>query len=167
MPSSTLLELKVSSPCIVGMYARISLGLLLYFCYYCCWCYRHKVSRENSIVDASDIDRLSAGLLRQATYTTARLGVFTILLEQFTRPDGTAPPLHEKAVIGMVAGGIGAVVGTPAEVALIRMTSDGRLPVEQRRNYRNVFDALLRITREVSITLATDSHRFFVAPLPY
>jgi hypothetical protein len=92
---------------------------------------------------------LSAGLLRQATYTTARLGVFTSLLEARTRDDGTAPPLWEKGIIGAIAGGVGAVVGTPAEVALIRMTGDGRLPAAERRNYRNAFDALLRITREV------------------
>lgn len=34
-----------------------------------------------------------------------------------------------KALIGSTAGAIGAFVGTPAEVALIRMTADGRLPV--------------------------------------
>jgi solute carrier family 25 oxoglutarate transporter 11 len=49
---------------------------------------------------------------------------------------------------GIIAGGCGAVVGTPAEISLIRMTADGRLPVDQRRGYRNVFDALFRIMRE-------------------
>lgn len=29
----------------------------------------------------------------------------------------------------MIAGCVGAFVGTPAEVALIRMTADGRLPI--------------------------------------
>lgn len=51
----------------------------------------------------------------------------------------------------MTAGGIGAMVGTPAEVALIRMTSDGRRPPEMRRNYTGVFNALSRITREEGI----------------
>lgn len=51
----------------------------------------------------------------------------------------------------MAAGACGAFVGTPAEVALVRMTSDGRLPVEQRRNYTNVINALVRITREEGI----------------
>lgn len=32
-----------------------------------------------------------------------------------------------KAAIGITAGGIGAFVGTPAEISLIRMTADGRL----------------------------------------
>ena len=51
----------------------------------------------------------------------------------------------------MTAGGIGAVVGTPAEVALIRMTSDGRLPEAERRNYKNGIDALFRIAREEGV----------------
>lgn len=31
-----------------------------------------------------------------------------------------------KAAIGMTAGAVGAFVGTPAEISLIRMTADGR-----------------------------------------
>ncbi|XP_026828450.1 mitochondrial 2-oxoglutarate/malate carrier protein [Ooceraea biroi] len=46
------------------------------------------------------------------------------------------------------AGATGAFVGTPADVALVRMTTDGRLPVDQRRNYKNVFDAFIRIVKE-------------------
>ncbi|XP_072349559.1 mitochondrial 2-oxoglutarate/malate carrier protein [Scyliorhinus torazame] len=91
---------------------------------------------------------LSAGLLRQATYTTTRLGIYTILFEKLTKADGTPPNFFLKAGIGMTAGAIGAFVGTPAEVSLIRMTADGRLPVGQRRGYTNVFNALVRITRE-------------------
>lgn len=95
---------------------------------------------------------LSAGLLRQATYTTARLGIYTSLFERMTSDDGTPPSFLLKALIGMTAGGAGAFIGTPAEVALIRMTADGRLPPEQRRGYSNVFNALVRITREEGIT---------------
>lgn len=51
-------------------------------------------------------------------------------------------------LMGMTAGACGAMVGTPAEVALIRMTADGRLPMAERRNYKGVFNALIRITRE-------------------
>ncbi|NP_001090497.1 solute carrier family 25 member 11 [Xenopus laevis] len=95
---------------------------------------------------------LSAGLLRQATYTTTRLGIYTILFEKFTKADGTPPNFFMKAAIGMTAGATGAFVGTPAEVALIRMTADGRMPVDQRRGYTNVFNALVRMTREEGIT---------------
>ena len=95
---------------------------------------------------------LSAGLLRQALYTTTRLGIYTTLFETFSNPDGSPPGFFMKAALGMTAGATGAFVGTPAEVALIRMTSDGNLPVDQRRNYKSVFDALIRITREEGLT---------------
>lgn len=95
---------------------------------------------------------LSAGILRQATYTTTRLGVYNTLEEKSTKEDGSPPPLYLKAIIGFTAGGIGAIVGTPAEVALIRMMADGRLPVEQRRGYKNVFDALFRVVKEEGVT---------------
>jgi len=90
---------------------------------------------------------LSAGLLRQASYTTTRLGIYTTLFEMFSK-DGKPPNFFAKALIGVTAGGIGAFVGTPAEVALIRMTADGRLPVDQRRGYTSVFNALSRIVSE-------------------
>lgn len=95
---------------------------------------------------------LSAGLLRQATYTTTRLGIYTILFEKMTGPDGRPPNFLIKALIGMTAGATGAFIGTPAEVALIRMTADGRLPADQKRGYSNVFNALARITREEGVT---------------
>ena len=51
----------------------------------------------------------------------------------------------------MTAGACGAFVGTPAEVALIRMTADGRLPVAERRGYTSAFNALSRMTTEEGI----------------
>lgn len=53
--------------------------------------------------------------------------------------------------MGVVAGAAGAFVGTPAEVSLIRMTADGRLPLNERRNYTSVFNALSRIASEEGI----------------
>ena len=90
---------------------------------------------------------LSAGLFRQASYTTVRMGVYSSLFDTYAS-DGKPPSFFAKAAMGMAAGAVGAFVGTPAEVSLIRMTSDGRLPLAERRNYKNVFDALIRITRE-------------------
>ncbi|XP_055329214.1 mitochondrial 2-oxoglutarate/malate carrier protein-like [Paramacrobiotus metropolitanus] len=94
---------------------------------------------------------LSAGLLRQATYTTTRLGVYTWLFEKFSGPEGQPPGVLTKAGIALTAGSIAATIGTPAELTMIRMTADGRLPPEQRRGYKNVFDALIRIAREEGV----------------
>lgn len=54
----------------------------------------------------------------------------------------------QKIYSSLLAGGIGSVVGTPADLALIRMQSDATLPIEKRRNYKNVIDAFSRIVSE-------------------
>lgn len=72
---------------------------------------------------------ISAGLLRQATYTTARLGIFQELNKlALERNEGKALPLAAKAGLGLTAGGLGAFVGTPADLTLIRMQS-GKQPL--------------------------------------
>lgn len=53
---------------------------------------------------------LSAGLMRQATYTTTRLGIYTWLFEAMTK-DGTPPGFATKAGIGLIAGVAGSFVG--------------------------------------------------------
>lgn len=95
---------------------------------------------------------LSAGLLRQATYTTARLGSFRVLTNKAVEAnDGKPLPLLQKAAIGLTAGAIGASVGSPADLALIRMQADATLPAAQRRHYKNAFHALYRITADEGI----------------
>jgi len=92
---------------------------------------------------------LSAGLLRQATYTTARLGIYNNLSIQAAEYNKGQPvPLWQKAACGLAAGGLGALVGTPADLTLLRMQADTTLPADQRRNYKGVGDALARIVRE-------------------
>jgi len=92
---------------------------------------------------------LSAGLLRQATYTTARLGIYNNLSTMAANAnEGKAVPLWQKAACGLAAGGLGALIGTPADLTLLRMQADSTLPADQRRNYKGVGDAFVRIVRE-------------------
>ena len=42
-------------------------------------------------------------------------------------------------------------IGTPFDIALVRLQADGMAKPEDRRNYKNVFDALIRTTREEGI----------------
>lgn len=93
---------------------------------------------------------LSAGLLRQAVYTTARLGFFdTFMKAAGTRAEakGQKVGFYERAGSGLAAGGLAAMVGNPADLALIRMQSDGLKPAAERANYRSVIDALSRIAK--------------------
>lgn len=48
----------------------------------------------------------------------------------------------------MLAGAGGAMVGSPADVILVRMQADGKLPVDQRRNYKNAFNGIFRIIKD-------------------
>jgi solute carrier family 25 oxoglutarate transporter 11 len=97
---------------------------------------------------------LSAGLLRQAVYTTARMGFFDTFQSQFTARAKTAGrdlSFAERSAAGLTAGGLAAVLGTPADVALIRMQSDGLRPAAERANYTSVINALSRITRNEGV----------------
>ena len=62
--------------------------------------------------------------------------------------EGQAIPFYQKALSGITSGAIAVCIGTPFDVALVRMQNDGSRPAAERRGYRNVFDALLRISRE-------------------
>jgi solute carrier family 25 (mitochondrial oxoglutarate transporter), member 11 len=91
---------------------------------------------------------LSAGLLRQATYTTARLGIHSEIVDYLKKQnEGGVLPLSQKAGAGLVAGGLGAIFGSPADLSLIRMQADKTLPVDQRRNYTGVGHALSDIIK--------------------
>jgi solute carrier family 25 oxoglutarate transporter 11 len=97
---------------------------------------------------------LSAGLLRQAVYTTARLGFFDTFMDIFKARAATSDSqigFRERAVAGLSAGGLAAMVGNPADLALIRMQSDGLKPAAKRANYTSVIDALMRIVRTEGI----------------
>jgi solute carrier family 25 oxoglutarate transporter 11 len=97
---------------------------------------------------------LSAGLLRQAVYTTARLGFFDTFMKSLTasaESKGNSIGFKERAGAGLAAGGLAAVVGNPADLALIRMQSDGLKPAAQRANYTSVIDALTRISKNEGV----------------
>lgn len=97
---------------------------------------------------------ISAGLLRQAVYTTARLGFFDTFmgsLAERARAKGNPVGFGERAAAGLAAGGLAAVIGNPADLALIRMQSDGLRPLAERKNYRSVIDALSSIARSEGV----------------
>lgn len=54
-------------------------------------------------------------------------------------------------VVGAATGGIAAYISCPMEVAVVRMSNDATLPLDQRRNYKNVFDTTRRIAKEEGI----------------
>lgn len=96
---------------------------------------------------------LSASLLRQAVYSSTRFGMYDVLKSMAESSPGASLSFAAKIGCGLGAGAIAAVVGNPADVAMIRMQADGKLPAghADRRNYKGVVDALTTIAREEGI----------------
>jgi len=92
---------------------------------------------------------LTAAALRQITYGSVRLGLYQTLEESCSEKQRRN--VFVKLGIGMTSGAFGALAGTPADLALVRMASDGKLPAAERRGYTNVFNALYRICKEESV----------------
>jgi len=116
--------------------------------------YRNSISAAISIASTEGIKGiyagLSASLLRQCSYGTARLGIYGALLDHFSEPDKPLSFLS-KAAIGAVAGGLGSIIGTPFDLALVRMAADSKLPKAEQRNYRSGFEAVMRISQQEGI----------------
>lgn len=95
---------------------------------------------------------LDAGLFRQASYGTLRFGIYRYLFESEKRwriekgMDSKVPLLH-KLGLSLFSGFMASIVGSPIDIALVRFQSDRTLPKEQRRNYRNVFQAIYSIAK--------------------
>ncbi|KAF5957859.1 mitochondrial uncoupling protein 5-like [Camellia sinensis] len=95
---------------------------------------------------------VSATVLRQTLYSTTRMGLYDMMKQKWSDPNGGNMPLVRKIAAGLIAGGIGAGVGNPADVAMVRMQADGRLPLAQRRNYKSVVDAISQMAKKEGIT---------------
>lgn len=61
----------------------------------------------------------------------------------FTSKYGSIPSFSQKVAIGVYAGLVGAFVGCPSEIILVRMMADG--PVDPYRRYRGLFDAFTKL----------------------
>ena len=97
---------------------------------------------------------MSAALLRQGTYSTVRFAFYEffkeILIERANKNRSSPTnqlPFYQKMVIAALGGGVGSIFGTPADVVNVRMQNDTKLPKGQRRNYKNCFEAIYRITK--------------------
>ena len=103
-------------------------------------------------------DGLTAAYLRQFTYSMVTLGVFSYSLDSAQRrKDKDEKSLKHsvgfgtKMLLGGLSGAVGAFVGNPAEVAVVRMCNDSILPQKEQRNYRSSIHAVVQIAREEGV----------------
>ncbi|KAG2206750.1 hypothetical protein INT47_003692 [Mucor saturninus] len=94
---------------------------------------------------------LSASMLRQATYSTVRFGVYEKLRDYITQQTNKKANVGQLLFCSSVAGALGGACGNPGDVINVRMQNDGQLPLDQRRNYKHAIDGILRISREEGV----------------
>merc|ERR1719159_1497741 len=90
---------------------------------------------------------VTASLLRQLLYSGTRFGVYDITKDVLGDTPENPLPLYLKVPASLFAGAVGAYIGNPGDLVMVRMQADGKLPPELRRNYKNVFHALYSIVR--------------------
>eukprot|EP00978_Attheya_sp_CCMP212_P037601 scaffold178854_cov58-Attheya_sp.AAC.7 len=92
---------------------------------------------------------VDAAIGRQMVYGTARIGLhrtFSDILVE--RNDGKPINFLTKTLSGMASGSIAVCIGTPFDIALVRLQADSMAPVAERRNYKHAF---IRTTKEEGI----------------
>jgi len=95
---------------------------------------------------------VDAAIGRQCVYGTARIGLHRTFSDLLVERNGGKPiSFLQKTLSGMASGSIAVCIGTPFDIALVRLQSDGMAPAAERRNYAHVFDALIRTSREEGV----------------
>lgn len=87
---------------------------------------------------------ISASILRQATYSTVRFGVYEDMKSRW----GERPSFPVLVAMASISGFMGGIAGNFADVLNVRMQRDGALPVHERRNYKHAIDGIVRLGRE-------------------
>ena len=120
---------------------------------------------------------LTASLLRQLTYSTTRFGMYEVA-KQHISPEGQTIPFYQRVFLAGVSGAAGGLVGkfngfllfcfltiltqiflflciiptgSPADMINVRMQNDIKLPIKERRNYKNAIDGLIRVYRHEGV----------------
>lgn len=85
---------------------------------------------------------LDSAIFRQLFYASTRLGAYEFLVAKLAKYKQSKPTKMERAALSVISGALGALVGNPFDVALIRRQasiSDGR------KAYKNSFQAFKNI----------------------
>ncbi|GMH74708.1 hypothetical protein TrVE_jg7431 [Triparma verrucosa] len=94
---------------------------------------------------------LDAGCYRQLVYAGARFGLYEDFRDRLHVIRGKTD-FGSRLITGGAAGGCAAYLSCPMEVCVVRMSNDASLPLNERRNYKGVFDAFKRVTKEEGVT---------------
>ncbi|KAF8912935.1 dicarboxylic acid transporter [Gymnopilus junonius] len=92
---------------------------------------------------------LSASLMRQMSYSLVRLGTYEKMKSHLSQSGKSST--SALLLSACLAGGLGGIAGNPADIILVRMTSDLVRPPEKRYHYSNAFSGLVSLIKEEGI----------------
>lgn len=92
---------------------------------------------------------LSASLLRQMSYSLVRLGAYEEMKRRLSRRGRLTT--GKLLLAAGAAGALGGIAGNPADILLVRMTSDSLKPPEKRYGYRSALTGLMNLLREEGV----------------
>jgi len=83
--------------------------------------------------------------MRQMSYSLVRLGSYEKMKGRLVEEGKSSPA--KLLLVACIAGGLGGVAGNPADIILVRMTSDLTRPPEQRYKYSNAISGVIDLIR--------------------
>lgn len=98
---------------------------------------------------------LSASILRQTTYSTARFALYDILARNWQLRNGAKVSAGSTIACAGIAGGLAGMIGNPTEIVLVRMCADGVKAPAQKYLYPNAIRGLIRIGKEEGLRTFT------------
>ena len=110
-----------------------------------------KIIRDEPLGVRGLFGGLSASMARQFVYSGTRFGTYDLLKKKLGETKDNPLELYVRVPVAMASGAFGALVSNPTDMAMVRMQADGRLPLAERRNYKNVFEAIYRTSQEEGI----------------
>nr|XP_006824534.1 PREDICTED: mitochondrial substrate carrier family protein ucpB-like [Saccoglossus kowalevskii] len=86
-------------------------------------------------------------LLREATYSTIRIGAYEPIKVWLGATDPAHTALYKKILAGATSGAIGSSIATPTDLIKVRMQAEGKLVSGQTKRYNNTYSAFADIAR--------------------
>ncbi|XP_038047766.1 mitochondrial substrate carrier family protein ucpB-like [Patiria miniata] len=88
---------------------------------------------------------LTPALVREATYSTIRIGAYEPIKVLFGATDRHHTPLFKKLAAGATSGAIGSTVAVPTDLIRVRLQAQGRLSAGEQPKYRGFIHAFTDI----------------------
>jgi len=97
---------------------------------------------------------LSASMVRQVLmYGTGFATYNTLRRKMEVSNAGQKVTFAQKVLCGLSSGVFSSMCGNPADMVMVRMQADGKLPVHCRRRYKHIGDGLMRVVREEGVLM--------------